>query len=208
MPDNKSTMASATPRELLDVGGRELAVTNPQKVLFPVAGYTKLDLVRYYLAVAEGRCAPPANGRTCSCVIPTASAASSSIRSARRLATRVARSRLAEVSLRPQRRGGGASGRGGTRVDGEPGVPGAPSASGARRRPGPPRRIASRPGPGAWRGVGAGPRGCTGGQGDPGRSWSRRLAQDIRVTGHARARPHRTAVDVRPGATRRPGAGP
>ncbi len=36
------------------VGGREVAISNPQKVLFPEAGYTKLDLARYYLAVAEG----------------------------------------------------------------------------------------------------------------------------------------------------------
>jgi len=40
--------------ELLRVGGREVSVTNPHKVLFPDAGHTKLDLVRYYLAVAEG----------------------------------------------------------------------------------------------------------------------------------------------------------
>jgi DNA ligase D-like protein (predicted polymerase) len=36
------------------VDGREIAVSNPGKVLFPAAGYTKLDLARYYLAVAEG----------------------------------------------------------------------------------------------------------------------------------------------------------
>ncbi len=42
------------PEETLIVAGREVAVSNPQKVLFPDAGYTKLDLVRYYLAVAEG----------------------------------------------------------------------------------------------------------------------------------------------------------
>ena len=36
------------------VAGREVSVTNPHKVLFPDAGHTKLDLVRYYLAVAEG----------------------------------------------------------------------------------------------------------------------------------------------------------
>ncbi|MGZ9075363.1 MAG: non-homologous end-joining DNA ligase, partial [Burkholderiaceae bacterium] len=29
-------------------------ISNPRKVLFPAAGYTKLDLVHYYLAVAEG----------------------------------------------------------------------------------------------------------------------------------------------------------
>jgi DNA ligase D-like protein (predicted polymerase) len=38
----------------MPVGGREVVVSNPRKVLFPKAGYTKLDLVRYYLAVAEG----------------------------------------------------------------------------------------------------------------------------------------------------------
>jgi len=40
-------MASKTEKELLVVGDREIAVSNPRKVLFPVAGYTKLDLVRY-----------------------------------------------------------------------------------------------------------------------------------------------------------------
>ena len=41
-------------RELLVVNGREISISNPRKVLFPEAGYTKLDLVRYYLAVSEG----------------------------------------------------------------------------------------------------------------------------------------------------------
>jgi DNA ligase D-like protein (predicted polymerase) len=36
------------------VDGHELVVSNPSKVLFPEAGYTKLDLVRYYLTVAAG----------------------------------------------------------------------------------------------------------------------------------------------------------
>ena len=40
--------------ELLVIGGREVSISNPDKVLFPEAGHTKLDLVRYYLAVAEG----------------------------------------------------------------------------------------------------------------------------------------------------------
>jgi bifunctional non-homologous end joining protein LigD len=41
-------------RELLTVAGREVVVTNPRKVFFPDAGHTKLDLVKYYLAVADG----------------------------------------------------------------------------------------------------------------------------------------------------------
>src|SRR4051794_28872940 len=40
--------------ERLVVAGREVAISNPGKVLFPEAGITKLDLVRYYVAVAEG----------------------------------------------------------------------------------------------------------------------------------------------------------
>jgi DNA ligase D-like protein (predicted polymerase) len=38
----------------LDVGERTLAVTHPDKVVFPDAGVTKLDLIEYYLAVADG----------------------------------------------------------------------------------------------------------------------------------------------------------
>src|SRR6187551_3748999 len=41
-------------RELLTIDGREVPISNPNKVLFPDAGFTKLDLVHYYLAVAEG----------------------------------------------------------------------------------------------------------------------------------------------------------
>ncbi|HWQ23402.1 MAG TPA: non-homologous end-joining DNA ligase [Gaiellaceae bacterium] len=38
----------------LEVGERTVRVTNPDKVLFPGIGATKLDLVRYYVAVGEG----------------------------------------------------------------------------------------------------------------------------------------------------------
>ena len=47
-------MAKSEPHEILTVGEREVSISNPEKVLFPVAGHTKLDLARYYLAVAEG----------------------------------------------------------------------------------------------------------------------------------------------------------
>ncbi len=40
--------------EVLSVAGREVSISNPQKVLFPEQQHTKLDLVRYYLAVADG----------------------------------------------------------------------------------------------------------------------------------------------------------
>jgi len=39
---------------VLSVAGRDVAISNPQKVLFPEAGITKLDLAHYYLSVADG----------------------------------------------------------------------------------------------------------------------------------------------------------
>jgi len=44
----------AARQEVLDIEGRDVVITNPDKVFFPQAGYTKLDLVRHYLAVADG----------------------------------------------------------------------------------------------------------------------------------------------------------
>ncbi len=44
----------------LEVGGREVSVSSPDKVYFPEAGYTKLDVVRYYRSVAEGALATAA----------------------------------------------------------------------------------------------------------------------------------------------------
>jgi len=38
----------------LEIEGREIVVTNPDKVFFPRTGHTKIDLVNYYLAVADG----------------------------------------------------------------------------------------------------------------------------------------------------------
>jgi bifunctional non-homologous end joining protein LigD len=54
----KSSGKSSKPKghgpEVLIVNGREVAVSNPGKILFPERQYTKLDVVRYYLAVADG----------------------------------------------------------------------------------------------------------------------------------------------------------
>jgi DNA ligase D-like protein (predicted polymerase) len=47
-------MPKKTESEVLRIGGREVAVSNPRKVLFPEAGHTKLDIVQYFLAVADG----------------------------------------------------------------------------------------------------------------------------------------------------------
>src|SRR5687767_4375567 len=48
-----SAMAKAK-SVVLTIAGREVTITNPDKVFFPRAGYTKLDLAKYYAAVADG----------------------------------------------------------------------------------------------------------------------------------------------------------
>src|SRR5512144_1112220 len=47
-------MAPKAERVVLEAAGREVPVSNPGKVYFPEADITKLDVVRYYLAVADG----------------------------------------------------------------------------------------------------------------------------------------------------------
>jgi DNA ligase D-like protein (predicted polymerase) len=43
-----------TRSEIVEVAGRLVSISNPDKVFFAGPGYTKRDLVAYYLAVAEG----------------------------------------------------------------------------------------------------------------------------------------------------------
>jgi DNA ligase D-like protein (predicted polymerase) len=50
-----------TPQQIVVAAGRDVPVSNPDKILFPQAGYTKLDLARYYLAVADGAIAAAGN---------------------------------------------------------------------------------------------------------------------------------------------------
>ena len=47
-------MAKNSAAEMLNVAGRDVAISNPDKLLFPQPKLTKLDLVRYYVAVSEG----------------------------------------------------------------------------------------------------------------------------------------------------------
>jgi len=42
----------ASPYTVLDVAGRDVRVSNPDKIFFPERGFTKLDLVNYYLSAA------------------------------------------------------------------------------------------------------------------------------------------------------------
>jgi bifunctional non-homologous end joining protein LigD len=41
-------------KEILEIGGHAIQISNPDKVYFPRTGHTKLDLIRYYLSVADG----------------------------------------------------------------------------------------------------------------------------------------------------------
>ena len=45
---------SKAPAEILNIAGTEVRISSPDKVVFPEPALTKLDLVHYYLAVAEG----------------------------------------------------------------------------------------------------------------------------------------------------------
>jgi DNA ligase D len=47
-------MARKSQPDVVTVDGREIAISNPDKVLFPQAGYTKRDVVDYFLAVSSG----------------------------------------------------------------------------------------------------------------------------------------------------------
>src|SRR6478609_1221258 len=49
-----NTMTTMAAPLVLEVGGREVSVTHPDKVIFPEPNVTKLDLINYYLAVADG----------------------------------------------------------------------------------------------------------------------------------------------------------
>ena len=53
-PEPCTVAAMAKDDVEIEAGGRTLTVTNPGKVFFPEKGYTKLDIVNYYLAVGEG----------------------------------------------------------------------------------------------------------------------------------------------------------
>src|SRR5688572_27729292 len=46
-------MATKSEETLLELDGREVRITSPDKVFFPKRGETKLDLVRYYESVGE-----------------------------------------------------------------------------------------------------------------------------------------------------------
>src|SRR5918994_7538858 len=52
-PRYRAGMAPASDVEVVEAAGREVRITSPEKMFFPERGETKLDLVRYYVAVGE-----------------------------------------------------------------------------------------------------------------------------------------------------------
>ncbi len=168
-------------------------MSNPRKVLFPQAGHTKLDLVRYYLAVADGALRG-AGGRPNVLVrYPNG------IDGEFFFQKRAPESRppwievvVAAVSVRPHRRGGRAARRGHARVDGQPRLPRAAPASGARRRSRSSRRAARRSGSRARRRVGRPARGRARRARHARRLRAGRLAEDVGLARHARLRANRT----------------
>ena len=156
-------MASTSDHQVLLVAGREVAISNPQKVLFPEAGHTKLDLVATTSPWRTARCAAPAAGPTCWCATRTGSKGEFFYQK------RAPESRpdwievvALTIPVRPHRRRGRAARRRGAGLDGEPRLPRAAPASGARRRSRSSRRAARRSRSGAGRRVAAGPRGRAG----------------------------------------------
>ena len=199
----------ASRKEILEIGGREVTVSNPDKVYFPQAGHTKLDVVRYFLAVADGALAgvrgrpmalkrfvdgidhepffqkrAPENRpdwmRTATLTFPSGRTADEIVvDEAAGLAWVV---NLGCIDLNPHPvRADDLDHPDELRVDLDP-VPGVPFLAGPRGRARHPR------------GAGVGR--------------ARRLAQDVRLARHPRQRPHRASLDVSAGPPRgaRPGS--
>ena len=148
-----------TEHERLIVAGREIAISNPRKVLFPRAGLHQARpgalLPRRRRRRAARRRRPAERPRPLSerhrrrVLLPEARA---------RVAAALDRGRLAAVSVRADGRGGRAARRRRAGLDGQPRLPRAAPASGAGRRSRSSRRAARRSRSGAGRRVGADPR--------------------------------------------------
>ena len=191
--------------ELLEIDGREVRISNPDKVVFPEPGLTKLDLVRYYLARRRRR---PARGRRpadgaeavreghlAGGVLPEARA---------REAPRVDRHGHAALRVGQLGRGGRRAGCRRARVGREPRLHRPQPASRARRGPRPPRRAARRPRPDAGRGLEPDRRRRHGRARGARRPRARRLAEDLGVARHA----HQRRASSRAGPSARCGSPP
>ena len=200
----------ASKKEILEIGGREVSISNPDKVYFPETGYTKMDLVSYYLAVADGALRG-AGGRPMAlkrfvdgdhegAVLPEAGA---------RQHARLDPDRRADVPVRPDRRRDRPRRAGRPRLGRQPRLHRPQPAPGPGRGPRPSRRAPGRPRPGA--------RACRGRRSATSR-WSASEALEAvglvgwpktsGSRGHPHQRPDRAALDVRRGPPGGARAGP
>ena len=188
----------------LEVDGQQVPITNPDKVVFPDIGVTKMDLMRYYVRVADGALRGVADrpmilkrfvkGITEEAVFQKrAPEKRPDFVDVAEL--KYASGTSAKEAGHPRRRRPG--------LGGQPRLRRPQSPPGARRRPRPSRRTAGRPRPDARgglaadrrRGVGR-PRCARGLRADG-------MAEDLRLAGLPYLCAHRTAVAVQAGPTGR-----
>ena len=201
--------AAKKEKAVVQAAGREVAISNPGKVYFPEAGITKLEVVQYYLAVAEGALRG-AGGRPNVLVRYADGIHGEFFYQKRAPASRPDWIEVValQLPLRPHRGRGRPARRRRPGLDGEPRLPGAAPAPGARGGPRPSRRAARRPRSRArveWPQIVAvarrRPRGA-------GRARARGLAQDVGLARHPRERAPPPALVVHAGAAGRAGPGP
>ena len=202
-------MPSASEDDItLQIDGRDVVVTHPSKLLIPDAKVRKLDLVNYYVAVAEGALRG-AGGRPCVLVRYPDGIGGEFFFQKRAPAKRPEWLEVASIRFPSGRSADEVVPRhaGRSRVDGQPRLPRTAPAPGARRRPRAPRRASRRPRSGAGRRVAADPAGRARRARGAGRRRAHRLAEDLRLARPARAGADRAPLELRPGAARRAGAG-
>ena len=196
-------MAARPSARCWSVAGREVAVSNPARCTSPRPASRSSTSCATTSPSPRARCAAPAGGRTCSSATPNG------IDGEFFYQKRAPASRpdwievvALQLPVGPHGGGGRAARRRRARLDGEPRLPRAASAPGARRGPRSPRRAARRPRPGARRRVAADPGGGARGARGARRPRPRRLAEDVGLARHPRQRAHRPPLDVHAGAAR------
>ena len=168
-------LVAADDAEVLELAGREVRITSPGKVLFPERGETKLDLVRYYVAVAEPLMRAMGGRPVLMQRFPKGAGGPSFFQkrvpdgAPDWLETDHGPDRQRDAVARA--RGGR---RGARRVGGQPRLPRVPRLALPRRRPRARRRAAPRPRPAAGHRLRRGPRRRPGAQGAARRARHRR----------------------------------
>ena len=204
---------AASEATIVDAGGRDLRVSSPDRVIFPEtersAAVTKLDVVKYYLAVEDGimralERRPTTLERWPKGVHPGIVALDAREGRRRRLlpeahpagSSGLRADRADPVPVGPPR-GRDLSHRGGRRRLGGPdGHDHVPSVAGSQRRRRPSGRAAPRPRPAAGHGLRRRRARRRRGARAPGRARLRRLPEDLGRPGRPHLRPDRAALDV------------